>query len=157
MIAFSAILFLSCGGDDDTAPKINQAEIELASILKGEFIGSKNNLSDALIECREIIFTPYTTPVIEKYSVNGKYINIDRDLTIYGECDIKQYYIANNDNKEHLMEVSYHWKYSINVAYDGAQPELYLLPENYGRYEVYDITKKSSSSFEMGGISYNRR
>lgn len=151
LVVLFAILISSCSSDDyEPSVKINHVEKEIAAVLNGKFIGSKQSLSDNIIEYQEITFTPYSEPVSEKWTEEGSHIDIEKDVVMFGECDVLKYY------NDHLMEISSHWKYSINVSYDGAQPRLYFYPDFYGRYELHYITKKSPTSFELDGILFNK-
>ena len=151
-----ALTFVSCSKDDNPPVQINQVEQELSTLLNGKFYGAKKESAANIWDCQEITFYPYDTPKREQYKQYGDYVSIDKNIIMFGECDVVKYYLI--DGKDgRLMESFKHLKYSIKVAYNGAQPRLYLYPDFYGIYEFYEITKKSSSSFEMDGILYNRQ
>lgn len=143
-----SICLISCGGDDDEYIVNNRHKEsnDIAAILNGKFVGSKVNESDGITETHEIIFSPYSSLKKEKWMEN----TITKDILIYGECDFSTYF------NDHLLETSNHWKYNITIAYDGAQPRLYLYPENYGVNKMYSITKLSSTSFKLDDIIYNK-
>lgn len=148
LFMMAALCLISCGGDDDE-PKVNNQQKEtneLVSILNGKFVGSKVSESDGITETHEITFSPYSSPKKEEWMENA----ITKEILIYGECDFSTYF------NDHLLETSDHWKYNITIAYDGAQPRLYLYPETYGVSKMYPITKLSSTSFKLDDIIYNK-
>lgn len=144
-----SICLISCGGDDDNEPINNQQSKinEIAAVLKGKFVGMKDDPTADLTEFKEITFSPYSAPRKEEWTEG----TVTKQITMYGECDVLSYY--NN----HLMEVEKHWKYNIDIAYEGAQPRLYFYPDVYGVSELHYITVKSPTSFELDGITFNKQ
>lgn len=150
LLLFALLLGMAaCGGNDE--PKADasdtQAVNELATLLNGKFIGSQFSQATNTTETYEITFTPYSTPKSEQWS-NGSVTNT---VLLHGNCRVSHYF--NN----HQLEVTKDWRYSINVAYSGAQPKLYYYPTEYGQTEMHYITKKSATSFELDGITFNKQ
>lgn len=144
----AALCLISCGGDDENEPKnTQQSKInEIASILKGKYIGEIDDPNSDITEFREITFNPYSEPRKEEWTEGS----LTKQIVMYGECDVLNYY------NDHLMEVTKHWKYNIDIAYEGAQPRLYFYPETYGLSELHYITVKSSTSFELDGVLFKK-
>lgn len=144
----AALCLISCGGDDENEPKnTQQSKInEIASILKGKYIGEIDDPNSDITEFREITFNPYSEPRKEEWTEGS----LTKQIVMYGECDVLNYY------NDHLMEVMKHWKYNIDIAYEGAQPRLYFYPETYGLSELHYITVKSSTSFELDGVLFKK-
>jgi len=137
-IAIFALSFAACGSDDDepTESAIDKQAKEIAAVLNGTFTaqGSGNFTY-------ELTFKPYATPKQTEFTIPGEYANIEQSVTVYGTCDDKEY-LSGKDFS------STEWRYIINIAYEGAQPELWLYPISItGKYETHDITIINSSSF----------
>lgn len=138
--------FTSCSDDDEPIESVtDQQAKEIASVLNGTFV---NNDDDKNIH--EITFTPYPSPKEEEFTIPGEYVDIDRKVTVYGECKEVEYIVD--------YPVSTEWRYIIDIPYEGAQPELWFYPISvYGRYETHDITIINSTSFVLDDKTYYKQ
>ena len=150
-IIILSMLFVGCSNDDapQESTKDNQAK-EIAAILNGKFTATVKDLVGT--KTYEIAFTPYPTSQKVKFTIPREYVNIDKDAIIYGECEDVEYY------NDHLLPTSTKWRYSVNIAYEGAQPKLWFYPIGiYGKYETHDLTIINSTSFTLDGITYTKQ
>ncbi|MBR1632088.1 MAG: hypothetical protein IJ680_09555 [Paludibacteraceae bacterium] len=151
-LIFAAFCLISCGGDDDEpTAQLNQVERDYFAFLNGKFVGEKKDMSADITAYQEITFYPYDLPKSEHYTEKGAYVNIEKNVMIFGVCDIIKYY------NDHLMETTEHWLYGVSYPYEGADTRLYFYPDLYGRYETHYLTNKTSSTFEMDGMIYNKQ
>lgn len=142
--------FTSCSkGDEPIEDDTISLQVkEIASVLNGKFINQTDGLAGT--ERHEIIFTPYSSPKQEEFTIPGEYVDIDKTVMVLGECKEIEYF---GD-----MPVSTDWRYIVDIAYEGAQPELWFYPVSvYGRYETHDITIISDTSFILDNITYNKQ
>ncbi len=141
--------FTSCSKDDDIpVDSATDKQIkEIATLLNGTFIGSEYSSITNTTQTYEMTFNPYPSPKSEEW-MNG---SISEDVLMYGECEVLEYY------NDHLLQSTEHWKYNIEIAYEGAQPRLNFYPDVYGRTETYSITINSASSFILDDITFNKQ
>lgn len=138
--------FTSCSDNDEPIENVTDQQIkEIASVLNGTFV---NNDDDKNIH--EITFAPYPAPQEEDFTIPGEYVDIDKKVMVYGECEEVEYF---GD-----MPISTEWRYIIDIPYEGAQPELWFYPISvYGRYETHDITIINSTSFVLDDKTYYKQ
>lgn len=142
--------FTSCSDDDEPIESVtDQQANKIAEVLNGTFIGSEYISTTNTTHTYEITFTPYSSPQEMEFTIPGEYVNLERNVTVYGECKELEYY------DDHLLQTDTDWRYIVNIAYEGAQPELWFYPISvYGRYETHDITIISNTSFILDDITY---
>lgn len=145
-IAFLALSFVGCSSGDEPTESATDRQIkEIAAVLNGTFFATVDGFVGSFDY--ELTFTPYSSPKQEEFTISG----IEKNVTVYGECLEKEYY---KDN----LQASTEWRYIINIAYEGAQPQLWLYPIGvYGRYETHDITIINNSSFLLDDITYTKQ
>lgn len=147
MCVFAALCLTACGDDDE--PKIEDTleteAAQIASNLNGTFTASWQSIG--LTQNEEFQFKPYAKPVKQDITITGEYVNIDKSVTIYGECEQTTYY------NDHLSEVSHSYLYTVEVPYTGAQPRLTVYNHSggdiYGKSFTYDLRNVKASSFEL--------
>lgn len=143
-----ALTFVACSKDDEPNENSTTKQVnEIAKVLNGTFVGTKTSLN--VLETHEITFTPYSTPKSEEWY--NSTTSITKNVLMFGECDVKKYY------NDHLLETSKHWKYSIEVAYTGAQTRLNFYPDVYGLTETHDITITGANSFVFDDITFKKQ
>ncbi len=146
-----ALSLASCSDSDEPVYNATdkQAE-EIATVLNGTFVATIDDLAGT--KTHEITFTPYEVPKEMEFTIPGEYVNLERKVKVYGECHVSEYY------NDHLLQTDDDWRYIINIAYEGAQPELWLYPIGvYGRYETHDITIINKTSFILDKVNYNKQ
>lgn len=147
-ILFAALFLASCGGDEE--PTVNTADkkaSEIASVLNGRFVSSVYSETTNTTELTDITFYPYTVPSTEEWTSNGT----SEKVTFYGTCNVVTFH------NDHLLEVSKKWKYSIRVAYEGAQAELCLYSEAYGLTETHKLSVVTPSSFTLDNKKFIKK
>lgn len=138
----------SCSNDDEQIESGTEGQTkEIAQVLNGKFVGFEYSETTNTTKVCEITFIPYTSPKTEEWIEN----TTTKLITFYGICEMIEYY------NDHLLEVDNTWKYSIDIAYDGAQPELKFYPDVYGRTESHKITIINSSSFIIDDVTYTKQ
>ncbi len=145
------LIFASCSKDDKpiTNATDKQAE-EISAVLSGKFIATTDDLAGT--KTSEIVFIPYSSPQDVEFIIPGEYINLERKVKVYGECNITQYY------NDHLLQTDNDWRYIINIEYEGAQPELWFYPIGVsGKYETHDITIIDETAFMLDNITYYKQ
>lgn len=141
-----ALLAVSCSSDDEQINPTEDRANEIAHVLNGKFVGSELSETTNMTRVTEITFSPYASPKTEEWIDN----TISKSIIFYGTCEVVEYY------DDHLLESSRNWKYSINIAYEGAQPKLDFYPDVYGRTESHTISIINNSSFVLDDITYNK-
>ena len=148
IIIMALCAFTSCSKNEEPTESATERQIkEIAAVLNGKFVGSEYSSTTNTTQHYEIIFIPYASPKIEEW-MNG---TISKKVKMYGECDVLEYY------NDHLLETSSHWKYNIEIAYEGAQYKLNYYPDVYGRTETHTIALNGASSFIADGITFNKK
>lgn len=135
------ILCASCTKNNEPEQGVVKEIANIVSVLNGKFSGSLYSSVTNTTETEEISFSSYSTP--------QKIVSIiDGEVIIYGTVLIDKYY------NDHLLEVKKNCYYSINIAYEGAQPIISFY--QYGTNgEISDKEDKriisivSNSSFKM--------
>lgn len=144
-LIFAALAFISCSKDDEpTEDAVSKQVQKIAAILDGTFVSNDDT------NAHELVFTPYASPKKEEFTIPGEYADIEKKVTVYGECRKTEHYAAS--------PVITDWKYIVNIAYEGAQPELWLYPIGiYGRYETYDISIVNNTTFILDNKTYYKQ
>lgn len=147
--AIMALSVMSCSKEEEPMESATEQQaIEIAKVLDGKFIGTEQQLTG--LKTYEITFRPYQYPKKEEFTIPGEYVDIDKKVIVFGECTEVEYF-GN-------QPVDTEWRYSVNIAYDGAQPELWFYPISvYGKYETHDITIINNTSFRLDDITYKKQ
>lgn len=148
IILFTALVITACGSNEElTVNTADKKASEIASVLNGRFVSSVYSETTNATELTDITFYPYNVPSTEEWTSNGT----SEKVTFYGTCNVVTFH---NDR---LLEVSKKWKYSIRVAYEGAQAELCLYPEAYGLTETHKLSVVTPSSFTLDNKKFIKK
>lgn len=150
-IALLAISFVGCSKDDEPTESATEKQVDkIAAVLNGKFSATIKDLAGT--KTNEITFTPYASPKDMEFTIPAEYVSLKKKVRVYGECKEVEYY------NDHLLQTDTEWRYIINIAYEGAQPELLFYPISvYGRYETHKITIIDSKSFTLDDITYTKQ
>lgn len=149
-----SVIFIlpSCSSNNeapDSSPaKPSAAELEIADLLDGKFIGSVYSASTNTTETEELSFYPYAS--LENkfvWDLVGTSIH-SREVWIFGKALYVKYF------NDHLLQISRDCYYSVSIPYSGASPILELYPygedgEVNNRTESFYLSSVSASSFVM--------